>query len=115
MARERIGTSHLSGTSSRFPAASAETLSGNRTLSLDEINRTQFFAFDPGGAGRNVVLPAEESSEGAFLVIANTADNAEVLTIQDDGTNTVCTPTQSETAIVVCNGTSWFGLVGAAS
>lgn len=115
MARERIGLSHLAGTSSRFPAAATETLSGNRTLTVDEIDRTQIFSFDPGGSGRTVTLPAEAESEGAVVFVANTADGAEVLTIQDDGTNTIVTPTQNEAAILWCDGTSWYGLVGASS
>lgn len=112
MARERIGTSHLSQTTSRHPAAAAETLSGARTITVDEINRNQSFAFDPGGAGRTITLPAEGDSEGAWVFIANTADAAEILTINNDGGSTICTPTQNETALLVCDGTTWFGLVG---
>lgn len=115
MARERIGLSGLSGTSSRFPAAAAETLSGNRTLTSDEVDSTQFFAFDPGGAARDLTLPAAGAHDGSLLFVANTADAAEVLTIKDSGGTAVCTPTQNETAFVISNGTSWFGLVGANS
>lgn len=112
MARERIGLSSEVQTSSRLPTASAETLSGNRTLTVEEIDSNNFFAFDPGGAGRNLDLPAEASSSGSFLFVANTADAAEILTVRDDGGSTICTPTQNEAAVLWCDGTSWFGLVG---
>lgn len=112
MGRERIGLSQDTQSSSRLPAASSETLSGDRTLTLSEIDQYNLWAFDPGGAGRNVDLPVEESSDGAVLLIANTADAAEVLTVRDDGTNTIVTPTQNEAALVWCDGSSWFGMVG---
>lgn len=98
-----------------FDVAAAETLSGHRTLTLAEVEAAQIFSFDPGGAGRNLVLPAEASCRGLILFISNTADMAEVLTIQDDTPATVCTPTQNESAIVWCDGTTWHGLVGAES
>lgn len=97
---------------SRFPQKAVETLSGNRTITLAEIEAQQGFAFDPGGSGRTVTLPAEAVSKGALVFISNEADAAEVLTIQDDGTNTIVTPTQNEAAILWCDGTSWYGLVG---
>jgi hypothetical protein len=48
------------------------------------------------------------------LFIHNASDNTEILTIQDDTPATVCTPTEDESAIVWCDGVSWFGHVGAA-
>jgi hypothetical protein len=88
------------------------TLTGALVLTHDS-NQYQFL--DPGGAGRNVDLPAEEESAGLFFMIANTADAAEVLTIRNDAAGTICTPTQAETALVFCNGVTWVGLVGASS
>lgn len=114
MQRERIAT-WPTGRASRWSVAAAETLSGNRVLTLDEVERYQAFSFDPGGAGRNVDLPAESACEGAYLFIANTASAAEVLTVRDDGGNTIVTPTQAEAAVVWCDGTSWYGMVGASS
>ncbi len=113
MARERIGiwsTQH----SSRFPAKALETLSGNRTITRAEIDQYQFFAFDPGGAARTVTLPAEGDAQGALIFVSNETDSAlEVLTIQNDGVNTIVTPAQNEAAILWCDGTNWYGLVGA--
>lgn len=114
MARER--TAIISEQeSSRFPARLAETLAGNRTLTIDEVNTYQALAFDPGGAGRNLVLPAEEACAGVILFISNTADAAEILTVQNDAAATVVTPTQGEACVVWCDGVRWYGLVGAQS
>lgn len=88
------------------------TAAGNLTLTVDSP-MIQFI--DPGGAGRNVVLPAEADSDGLMFIIINTADAAEILTVQDDTPATVVTPTQAETAWVFCNGTTWEGMVGANS
>ncbi len=114
MPRERIAVGSMTR-ASRFPAAAVETLTGTRVITDAEVEKVQAFAFDPGGAGRTVTLPAEASSNGCLVFISNEADNAEVLTIQDDGSNTIVTPTQNEAAVLWCNGTLWFGLVGATS
>lgn len=112
MPRENIAIGP-SGRASRFSAATAETLSGNRTITFDEMERHNAFAFDPAnGAGRNVTLPAESASKGAWLYVANTADAAEDLTVQDDGSSTIVTVSQNEAAFVWCDGESWYGLVG---
>lgn len=80
------------------------TLAGALTLvATDAV--AQFL--DPGGAGRNVTLPALQ--DGLVFFFVNTADAAEVLTIKDAAGNTICTPTQAESAIVWCNGTIWGG------
>jgi hypothetical protein len=97
-----------------FGAVVAETLTGTRTLTSGEIASTSIFAFDPGGAGRSLVLPTAASSKGHVLFIANMADAAEVITISADSA-TVVTPTQAESAIVFSNGVKWFGIAGANS
>jgi len=92
-----------------FSVAAAETLSGTRTLTVAEVSAAHIFHFDPGGAGRNLDLPAAASCSGLVLFIANKADAAEVLTIRDATTATVCTPAQNESAIVWCDGVTWDG------
>jgi hypothetical protein len=91
-----------------------EVLSGHRTLTQAEVDVTNFFTFDPGGAARNLILPAEADCAGIILFVHNASDDTEILTIQDDTPATVCTPTEDETAVVACDGVSWYGLVGAA-
>lgn len=114
MARERIAIAP-NGRSSRMSVKRNETLTGARVITQAEIERYQAFAFDPGGAGRNVDLPAEANNAGTFLFISNTADAAEVLTVRDDGGGTIVTPTQAEAAMVWCDGVRWYGMVGAQS
>lgn len=92
-----------------------ETLGADRVLTQAEADDNNVFTFDPGGAARNLDLPAEATSTGLVLFIANAADAAEVITIRNDAAATICTPTQNESAIVFCDGVSWRGLVGAAS
>ena len=86
------------------------TLAADLTLTTKDAP-VQFI--DPGGAARNVTLPAEASSEGLVFFIQNTADAAEVLTVRDDTPATVVTPTQNEGCVVYCDGTTWHGFVGA--
>lgn len=95
-------------------AATAETLAGTRTLTLAEVAEYGIWELDPGGAGRTVNLPAIADSTGQLLLIKNTADAAEVLTIADS-VGTVSTPTQNESAILWCGTTRWASIAGANS
>ena len=99
----------------RFSVAASETLTGTRTLTAAEIDAAHVWNFDPGGAGRNVDLPAVGTSAGIVLYIGNLADAAEVLTIRDASAATICTPTQNESAVVWCDGVRWRGIAGANS
>lgn len=95
--------------------ATAETLTGNRTLTFAEIDQYAIWLLDPGGAGRDLTLPSESTSVGHIVIVVNTADAAEVITIKNSSGTAVCTPTQAETAIVFCDGSDWQGIVGANS
>lgn len=110
--RERIAT-WPTGRASRFSVKTNETLTGARVITTDEVERYNALAFDPGGAARNVDLPAEEFCTGVYLWISNTADAAEIITVRDDAGGTVVTPTQNEAAFVWCDGVRWYGSVGA--
>ena len=99
---------------SRINTKLTETLSGNRTITIDEIETYNGFSFDPGAA-RDVILPAEAECKGVVILISNEANAAEVITVKDDGGATIGTPTQAEAIICWCDGVKWFGLVGASS
>lgn len=91
-----------------------ETLAGTRVLTAAEVNSYAIMSFDPGGSARAITLPAIASNVGESIVIANTADAAEVLTISDS-VGTVVTPTQAESAILWNDGVRWRGIAGANS
>jgi hypothetical protein len=95
-------------------ALTAETLTGTRTVTAAELRDYSYFVFDPGGAGRTVALPTAASTGACEIFIKNTADAAEVLTVTADSA-TVVTPTQGESAILWCDGTTWAGIAGANS
>lgn len=91
-----------------------ETLTGTRVITTAECKQYGIMSFDPGGAGRAITLPTIADTIGQNLVIANTADAAEVLTISDS-VGTVCTPTQAESAVLWNDGVRWRGIAGANS
>ena len=81
-----------------------ETLTGTKTLAVLDA---QIQYLDPGGAGRDVVLPAEASSNGYMFWIVNTADATETLTVKDDGGATIGSVTQDKAKWFCCDGTTW--------
>lgn len=85
-----------------------QTLAGTKTLT-DADFPLQYL--DPGGAGRNVVLPAEANTNHSFVIV-NTADAAETLTVKDDGGTTIGTIAQGENRQFVSNGLAWKVLSG---
>jgi hypothetical protein len=85
-----------------------QTLAGTTTM---PTNPNVMNFLDPGGATRILLLPPEV--KGLMLIIVNTADAAEDLTVKEDSnTTTIGTISQNEMAILVCNGTTWFIGVG---
>jgi len=87
-----------------------ETLSGDKTVSRTD---EQVQILDPGGAGRNVDLPADE--EGLMFEVVNTADAAEDLTVRDADANTVHAVSQGESARFYNYGSGYVVLGGAAA
>jgi len=77
-------------------------LSGADTL---DATSSWFQFLDPGGAHRDVTLPAEV--DGMSFWICNKADAAENLVIKDDAASTVVTINQNESAIVAYTGSAW--------
>jgi hypothetical protein len=84
--------------------AYSATLAGDLTLTTDH---PAVVKLDPGGAGRTITLEAEAGAAGRFRLVVNSADNPEVLTINDDAAVEVSTPTQNQAAFLYCDGTSW--------
>tara|TARA_R110000824_G_scaffold131567_1_gene293683 strand:- start:642 stop:950 length:309 start_codon:yes stop_codon:yes gene_type:complete len=83
-----------------------EALAAHKTLLPQDA---QFQALDPDGtASFNVILPAEEASQGLFFIIKNTANaGSEDLVVLNDAADTVATLTQNMLCICFCDGTSW--------
>ena len=91
----------------QYKDQNTEEISGTKTLVANDAY-LQFI--DPGGTARIIVLPA--LAVGLEVVIANRADGAEIITVNDALGSTVATPTQNETVTCYCNGTEWAGQVG---
>lgn len=85
--------------------ANTETLAATKTLT-DTDAPIQYL--DPGGAGRDVNLPAEAANNHAFTII-NTADAAETLTVKDDTPSTVLAIAQNQAGLYISDGTTWKG------
>ncbi len=81
------------------------TLAADLTLTLKYANRLRI---DPDGAHRDVNLPAEASSKGAWFEISNWADGAENLVVKDDSPTTIATISQNEKCYFYCDGTTWY-------
>lgn len=70
---------------------------------------TDVLVLDPGGATRVVVFQLDPASyAGLDVVIQNTADAAEDLTIEYPENTTILTISQSETGRVLSTGTAWI-------
>ena len=82
--------------------ANIETLSGGKTLT---INDARYQTYDPGGAGRTIVLPAE--ALGLEVLISNGADASEDLTVNNDAGATIVTISQNEDCLLYCDTTNW--------
>jgi hypothetical protein len=64
-----------------------------------------------GGASEDLTLPPEATSTGVMLVILNSG--GEGIVVKEDGGATVITLDTAQHGIVVCDGTSWRGFMGA--
>jgi hypothetical protein len=97
----------------QYGGYNAQTATGDITLTAGD---DMIQAIDPGGSARNVVLPDLGSTGQGKAVVDNTADAAEVLTLQDaaNGNATVATPTQNQSAICVFSEGKWVCTQGAA-
>lgn len=100
-------------------AVLAETLTGARVLTEAEVKNYGYIVLDPGGAARNVDLPATTNVAGHSVTIINSADAAEALTVRlTAGGATIGTIDQSENATFICYSAtagSWVAQVGKAT
>jgi len=81
------------------------TLTGDLTLDNTSAN---YLRIDPGGAHRDVNLPAEETSDGLFFQFFNSADAGENLVCENDAGSTIETVGQGEMALLGCDGSNWL-------
>ena len=58
----------------------------------------------------NLDLPAEADCDGVFLLVVNTG--GETINIRNDAAGAVLTLETANMAVVVCDGTTWRGIVG---
>lgn len=91
---------------------SNQTLTGTYALAA---NAPPLLFLDPGGAARIVKMPPSPKL-GQMHIIVNTADAAEIITIQDAAAVALVppiTPTQNETAVLYWSGATlgWRGFV----
>jgi len=82
------------------------TMAGNLTLTDGHSN---WLRLDPAGV-RTVTLPSEALSNGLWYYIANNADAAEAITVQDDTPATVATLLQNQAAFFFCDGVTWYSM-----
>jgi hypothetical protein len=85
------------------------TMTGALTITADH---PPMLFLDANGAARTLTLPAEADSDGLVFFLKNTAAGAFAITVEDDATGTVAVCAQNEGAILMCDGTTWQGLVG---
>lgn len=94
----------------RLRAAPNKTLAAAYTITDGEED---VIVLDPGGAHRDVTLPASSASNtGRIWFIINTADAAENLVIKNAAAATIITVNQNEMAMVInINGTFYAGIL----
>lgn len=80
------------------------TLTDAVTLTLADL--AQVIKLDPGGAHRNVTLPAAAGWKNSNVLIVNGADAAENLVVKDSDGNTIATINQNEEGLFNCSGSA---------
>ena len=91
-----------------FVASDAENRTLSATLVLTDADAYVQYC-DPGGANRDITLPAEGTGNHAFWIY-NAADAAETLTIKNDATTVIATLTRGQSALLVSSDTTWTAL-----
>jgi hypothetical protein len=104
--------------SSRFPVRASEALSGNRTVTFDELERFQVLIFNPSTTSRDVTLPAAAACKDVAVFIGNLGTTTGTLVVKDSGGTAIATigataANDVSGAWFFCDGTSWYGALGA--
>lgn len=115
--REAIATWPTSR-ANRISVRATEALSGNRTVTLEEVELFQVLVFDPTTTSRDVTLPAAANCAGTDLTIMNLGTTTGTLVVKNSAGTAVATVGSAAANDVsggrfVCNGTTWFGTLGA--
>jgi len=71
------------------------------------LSNVLFVDPESGGTEEILTLPPEADCKGLVLFIANTG--GEGITINDDSATTIADLLTNEHAVLMCDGTSWFG------
>ncbi len=99
-----FGASQLAGTAGTLAAGADTTLTVASAVIQVGIPT----------ADRKVILPAPAISKGLMFVIVNNSAGDFDLNVRDSGdTTTIQSVVQNKRAIFLCDGTTWFGLLGA--
>lgn len=109
-----FGSGRIEQTVTTVDMAAAGHTMVNGTAGANETTISgQIWFVDPNGASVTLTLPAEADYIG-FAIVINTADAAESITIKDDaGGYTVIVLDQNQAGLIACNGTVWYGFMGA--
>lgn len=91
--------------SSSFAANQADTRTATGTVTLTDSDKDVQY-IDPGGASRDVVLPAEGTGNHPFFIY-NSADAAEALTIKNDASSIIGVLNRGDSGLFVSNATTW--------
>ncbi len=84
-----------------------QTLTDAKTL---DAQSSTLQALDPGGAARDVTMPALE--DGLWFGIYNAADAAEPITVKTAAAATIVVLQRGESCVVACDGSAW-SVIGA--
>lgn len=84
--------------------ATVVNTAGNTTLA---VTANPFQDIDPNGAGRDVTLPLASAWRNRVIVIKNTADAAETITVKDASAATLNTLAQNTTGMYISTGVTW--------
>ena len=91
-----------------------ETTGSTGLLTLTTASQRMQFVSSSTGSASKITLPATASCAGIEFKIANTGSTG-IITVLTTGASTVAVIPVLGTAYVLCDGTSWSGLVGLGS